>query len=240
MGAKQVYSRSVASDLVPALLAGGFALAGSLGGIIAAGRFAQRAEQRRIAADDERRWLAERRRIYAAYLVLATSMLKEIDSVGVFLSYDGTTEISSEDQSLISEGLSQYFRRWDNELQPALVEVQLIATPKVADLAERATGALMEITGSVESKQPFTDYYPGWFQARDLLQVLQNSMRAELGVSEALLDPFPKPDDWPWLSDRPGRESYVQERPVHRRTDRADAQDSGPAPTPPKQAPDST
>jgi hypothetical protein len=203
----------MASDLVASLLAGGFAIVGGFGGIVLTGRFTQRAEQRHLVADDERRWLSDRRRIYASYLALATSMLKQVDSVGIFLAYDGTTKLSAEDQAMISDGLLEYFQRWDDELEPALVEVQLISTPKIADLAERATDALMEITGPIEARYSFTEYYPGWFQARDILEVLKNAMRSELGVSEALANPFPRPHDWPWLPDRPPRQSYIQNHP---------------------------
>lgn len=201
------------SNVVVALLAGGFALVGSLGGIILSGRFAQRADHRRQMAEDERRWLVDRRRIYASYLGIASSMLKELDSIGVFLSYDGSAETSEENEALIAGRLFKYFQRWDDELEPSLVEVQLISTPKVADYAERASGALMEITGPVELRRPFTEYYPGWFQARDLLEVLRNAMRVELGVPESLFNSFPRSDDWPWLPERPSRESYVQRHP---------------------------
>ena len=118
------------------------------------------------------------------------------------MSYDGEKSIAEGDETFIRNGLQGYYERWDDELQPALVEVQLIATPEVSDLADRVSAALMEITAPVELRRYFVDYYPGWFQAQDLLQVLQNSMRNELGVSGEL-DLVPKSDDWPWLPDRP-------------------------------------
>jgi hypothetical protein len=201
----------MAVDLMPPILTGSFALGGGLGGVVLTGWLTRRNEKRRLAAEDARRWLADRRRIYAAYLVLAESMLRQIDGLGVFLSYDGSETVSEDDEAMIHEGLFEYHCRWDDELQPALLEVQLMATPTVADLADRVSGALMEITGVVELRGTFTDYYPGWFQARDLFEVLRNAMRAELGLPEALSSVARKEDDdWPWLSSRPDRDSYVQ------------------------------
>jgi hypothetical protein len=51
-------------DLTVALLAGSLALAGALGGVLMRVWVSRRAEERRIAAEDARRWLGERRRIY--------------------------------------------------------------------------------------------------------------------------------------------------------------------------------
>jgi hypothetical protein len=66
-------------------------------------------EKRRLNAEDNRRWLVDRRKIYATYLVLVESMLREIDGVGVFLSYDGTQPLSDEGQELIKDGLFECF-----------------------------------------------------------------------------------------------------------------------------------
>ncbi|GII22179.1 hypothetical protein [Planosporangium mesophilum] len=204
----------MASDLLPSLLTGAFALGGGLGGVLLTGWITRRNETRRLAAEDSRRWLVDRRHAYAAYLTLAQAMLREIDSIAVFLSYDGAEEISEEDESIIRDGLTEYYRRWDDELQPALLEVQLMATPGVSDLADRMSGALMEITPVIEMRDSFTDYYPGWFQARDMFEVLRNTMRAELGLPASGVRSFPVTDEsWPWLPDRPSRESYIQVHP---------------------------
>ena len=42
----------------------------------------------------------------------------------------------------------------------------------------------MELTSLVEPKGVFTQYYPTWFQAQDLLEVLRDAMRVELGLKE--------------------------------------------------------
>jgi hypothetical protein len=137
-------------------------------------------------------------------------MLREVDGVATFLPYDGDDEVDDEAETFIAEGLMDYFARWDEELQPALSDVQLVAGSRVADLAERVSGALMEITGVVETRGPFVNYYPGWFRAEDLLGVLRNAMRAELGVKDAIETIYPRDEEWPWLRDRPSEEEYIR------------------------------
>lgn len=203
----------MASDLTVALLTASSVLAGGIGGVLLSGRISRRADERRVELEDERRWLVERRQIYGAFLGLAESMLQEIDGLAVFLSSDGSEPLSEDDEALVSEGLFEYHVKWDEDLQPALGEVQLMATSPVVDLADRVSGALMELTATVELRGAFQDHYPMWFQARDLLQVLRNSMRAELGLAE--IDVVsPRSPEWPWLPDRPGRASYVQQHPA--------------------------
>lgn len=102
--------------------------------------------------------------------------------------------------------------RWEEVLQPALEEIQLLASPEVTDLADRVSGALLHITIEIETPSTFVDYYPGWFQARDLVQILRDAMRQELGL-KALPEQPPDmklKDNWPWLPDRPDRDSYRQ------------------------------
>lgn len=198
-----------------ALIAGGFALAGGFGGAALTAWFSRAAARSRTRTEDERRWLMERRHAYAGFLALAESMLREIDDVAVLLSYDGDEPASDDDEEMLGDGLLDYFAKWDEVLQPALGEVQLLASPTVAGLADRVSGALLEITGEVESRGAFTAYYPAWFQAPDLVQVLRNDMRRELGLEPMLPEAheFPRVGGWPWLPDRPPRDSYVQVHP---------------------------
>ena len=203
----------MASDLTVAILTGSFALAGVIGGVLLSGRISRRTDERRVESEDERRWLMERRQIYGAFLGLAESMLQEIDGLAVFLSSDGSQPLSEDDEALVSEGLFEYQLKWNEDLQPALGEVQLMATSPVVDLADRVSGALMELTATVELRGAFQDHYPMWFQARDLLQVLRNSMRAELGLAEVDVA-SPRSPEWPWLPDRPARASYLQQHPA--------------------------
>lgn len=196
-----------------ALLSGGFALVGGLGGVLASGSVSRRAEDRRLKADDDRRWLTDRRTTYAAYLGLAESMLREIDSVAIFLSRNGTDPIPDVDEQLLSEGLLEYMMRWDHELQPALGDVELLASPEVTDLADRVSSALIDLTATVELRGAFDDHYPMWFQTQDLIEVLKNAMRGELGLppmSTGRRTLGRRANDWPWLPDRPSRESYRQ------------------------------
>lgn len=196
------------------------AVAGAAVGALLAWLLARAADKRRLDAEDKRRWLADRRSVYASYLGLAGAMLQEIDSFAIFLSGEG----SEEQEEWIKEGLLDYLYKWETELQRALGEVQLLASPDVVDLAERVSGALMDITAPVELRQAFDDYYPGWFQTQDLVSVLLNAMRGELGLLPAALGPSRRDENWPWLDNRPARESYVQSHPS--RSDDGDSQES--------------
>ncbi len=197
-------------ELITVVVAGGFGVAGTILGVVMTTWLGRSAEQRRLAAEDDRRWLADRRRVYAAFLVLSQSMLREIDGVAGFLPYRGDEEVADEDEAFMTDGLMDYHVRWDDELQPALSDVQLVAGRGVADLADRVSGALMEITAVVERRGPFVDYYPGWFRAQDLLGVLRNAMRAELGLNDAIEAAYPRDAEWPWLSERPSEEEYIR------------------------------
>ena len=66
-------------ELITVVVAGGFGVAGTILGVVMTTWLGRSAEQRRLAAEDDRRWLADRRRVYAAFLVLSQSMLREID-----------------------------------------------------------------------------------------------------------------------------------------------------------------
>jgi hypothetical protein len=197
-----------------ALLTGGFTIAGGITVAMLSASLGRSGEKRKVKVEDDRRWLLDRRTVYAQYLGLAEVMLREIDRVAVSLSYDGKTTISRQDEEVLAEGLLDYFVKWEESLQPLLGEVQLLATRDVADLADRVSGALMEITGPVEKRSSFTTYYPAWFQSQDLLHVLRDAMRAELGLPALGADAAgQRSEDWPWLQSRPPYESYIQQHP---------------------------
>jgi hypothetical protein len=206
-------------SVLPAILAGSFALAGGLLGAILTGYFNLVVNKKKQTDEDERRWLVDRRQAFAGYLSLCESMLREIDSFAIFMSYDGKKAPKDGDLEFIPDGHFDYMSKWDDELQPALFEVQLMASPAVADLADRVSGALMELTDYVGVDKLFVDYYPVWFQARDMIQVLRNSMRTELGLLQLENSSFPRAADWPWLPDRPPRESYRQQHSIHPQSD---------------------
>ena len=92
-----------------AVVAGLFGLGGALGGVLLSALTAKWSHSRTIAAEDARRWLNDRRTVYAAYLTLTEQMLREIDGVGTFLRYDDDTPpLSAEDEELIGNGLFEF------------------------------------------------------------------------------------------------------------------------------------
>jgi hypothetical protein len=195
------------SDFRLAVIAGSFAL----GGVLLGGAVNYLAARRQRVAEDKRRWLVDRRSLYATYLGIAASKLQEIDSSATFLRYWPDDPMpNDEDQGFMNEGLYEYINGWESKVQPALGEVQLLASDRVADLADRVSSALMELTFFLEAGQAFTDYYPAWFQSQDLLGVLRNAMREELGLGELPNTRVRDDGDYPWLPDRPARESYHQ------------------------------
>ncbi|NDL57037.1 hypothetical protein [Phytoactinopolyspora mesophila] len=196
--------------MLAVVVAGGIGVTGTIVGVVMTTWLGRSAERRRLAAEDDRRWLADRRRVYAAFLVLSQSMLREIDGVAVFLPYRGDEKVADEDEAFMADGLMDYFGRWNDQIQPALSDVQLVAGSGVADLADGVSGALMEITVVLEKRGPFVNYYPGWFRAQDLLGVLRNAMRAELGLNDAIETDYPRGAEWPWLQDRPSEEEYIR------------------------------
>lgn len=191
-------------DLAPQIVTGVFAVAGGAVGAALTWLAARAGDKRRLKAEDERRWLVDRRKVYASYLGLTLSLLEEIDGVGVFLSYDGTQPIPEEDEELRREGLFEFHVRWREELQPALGEIQLLAGAEVAELADRASAALMDVTGPIETRQPFIEWQPTWYAARDLIAEMLKAMRRELGLPPAPDIARPRGGDWPWVPEKDG------------------------------------
>lgn len=197
-------------QILTTILTGSFTLAAGVMGAVLAGAFAHRGDRRRQQAEVDRQWVIDRRAVYANYLALTEVMHREIDSIACFLSHDGKAKIKPEDDQIISEGLTAYFATWEDELQPLLGELQLVASNNVADLADRVSGALMELTSFLERRCAFTSYYPVWFQAQDLIHVLRNEMRVELGLPSHG-DSARVEHNWPWLTSRPPAEHYIQD-----------------------------
>ena len=205
----------MSSNLVTSILTGLFALGGALGGVLLSNSLAQRSEKSRLAIDDARQLLSDRRRVYAMYLGLIISLLEEIDRVALYLP-DSDQELSAKHATKLSDGASQFFEHWGDQLQPALAEVELIASPPVAELASRLSTALLRIGTLIDSHASFIDYYPRNFQTLDMLRVVSNEMRRELGQTDAIDNPH-RQNDWPWLPDRPSKESYIREGLMKRR-----------------------
>lgn len=68
------------ADLTPQIVTGLFALGGAGTGAVLGGLVSRAGDKRRIKAEDDRRWLTDRRGVYAGYIALAGAMLQEIDS----------------------------------------------------------------------------------------------------------------------------------------------------------------
>lgn len=185
------------------IIAGLIGVGGSLGGVVLTTALGNRADRERLAETDARRWLEDRRKSYAEYLVLSQAMLQDIDRAAAFLPYDESEVASAEDEALRKEILFDYHVRWDDELQPLLADLSLLAGAKVGDMADRAAGALMEITGTVEAGGAYLEFSPQYFRARDLVGRLRNAMRSELGLDEALDLESPRDGIWPWLPATP-------------------------------------
>lgn len=196
--------------LMPSIITGSFTLVAGMAGILLTGRVNRRTNRQKQADEDDRRWLNDRRQIYAQFLSLCESLLRQADSVAVFMSYDGEKAASVEDEEILEEGHLEFIQSWEERLQPVFFEVQLMASPHVAELADRVSGAILELETLIGSGKIFVKYYPTWFQARDLVQVLRNSMREELNLLPLGDVTYPRSKDWPWLADRPPREAYFQ------------------------------
>jgi hypothetical protein len=187
------------------VLTGSFALIGGLGGVILSNYLTSRTDDKRTANEDERRWLVDRRNLYAKNLSLIASMLKGIERASVFLSYDGTEPITEKDEELVKEEVLDLYTRWEDEVQFMLGEVQLIASPKVAELADRTSWAFMMLIGDMDSRKTFREVNAGYYRTLHLAEALRNAMRDELGLTDPI-HTWPKSEewlDWPWLSDKP-------------------------------------
>lgn len=198
------------SELAIAIVSGGIGLVGGLAGSVFSARTARESERRRIAVEDERRWLTDRRTAYSVYLSRVQSLLRQLDAAAAFLKYDDPGAPPASDNEACADFLMAFFIDWDDGLQPSLGEVQLLASPEVSDLADRVSGGLMECSSPIEGRDAFTQFYPIWFQVCDLRDVLRNAMRKELGLPAGLESTSRRSEDWPWLPNRPSRETYRQ------------------------------
>lgn len=174
---------------------GGVVIGSLLTGVL--GRLSDRS---RVRSEDERRWQGDRRVMYAKYLGLANAMLKEIDGVTIFLHRPGGQPLAKEDDELIKDGLFEYQVKWDEQLQPALGEVQLLASPEVADLADRVSGALLDVTSVAEARGALDDFYPWWDKTEKYIAKLRNAMRRELGLPP-MLEVDKRKGYWPWTDE---------------------------------------
>jgi len=178
----------VTQDLLLAVLPGVLALFGSFGGAYLSRK-----------VEDTRRWQGDRRSIYARYLSLASVIFRDLDGLASYLA--PAAPPSEEDDLEIQKGLDESSVRLREELQPVLGEVQLLASPEVADLAHGVSLALMDLADEVDSRSHYDAYYPISLRTNDLLKALREAMRRELGVSGELVTQQPRA--WPWVRAHP-------------------------------------
>ncbi|MEZ5216166.1 MAG: hypothetical protein R2715_06125 [Ilumatobacteraceae bacterium] len=174
-------------------------------------------DRRRLAAEDQRRWLNDRRTLYSRYLGLVEGLERDADSIACFLPHDDDAPpMTAEDERLVREMSHDWIERWDTELQPMLSEMELLATPDVADLAVRAAHGILaavpqsQYLGPEQSKvtpNAYSDHWPTQQMAKGLRELLRNAMRVELGL-ELVSSQTPSDRDWPWLPEQPSFEDH--------------------------------
>lgn len=184
------------------LLTGAFALGGSLGGVLVTAHLSRRAERERAAVEDRRRWVAEWRHAYAIYIGIARSMSDQLEAAGNYLTHEFKKSAEEE----LGERTNKLVAQWHSELQPALGEVLLIATPEVAELSARVADVLLYVTGALIDPEGRSVFESWQNKCRRMLGALIDTMRSELGVSgvidsKAIADASLGRDDWPWLPE---------------------------------------
>ncbi len=191
----------MASQVVTGLLALGGALVGSAASYM----FGARAAARQTQVEDARRWLTDRRALYANYLALCESMLREIRELhGTGPHVRASTVAGREYEMVVTPRLSALADREDDELAPALGEVRLMGGFQVGDLAERALEALALGVASLVLDDPASSRNDVLLTS-EIIHALRNAMRVELGMAGLELGE-PRDVDWPYLRDTIGDE----------------------------------
>jgi hypothetical protein len=209
----------VTQNVLLVLLPGALALFGSFGGAYLSRK-----------VEDSRRWHGDRRELYAKYLGLTSLLLNDIDGLGVYHPDNLQRPMLATETEHLDEGFSKYVGTWARQLQPALGEIQLLASAEVADLADRASSALFKLYAAF-GKSSLFEFIGMMRRTADLVSVLRDAMRRELGVSSEL-KPHGHSADWPWLPDRPPLSAYVEEleeEEVAQREDKSSTGDSSSA-----------
>lgn len=175
-------------------------------------------DRRRLAAEDERRWLNDRRTLYARYLTLVERLERDANSIACFLPHDeDAPAMEDDDDRLVREMSQEWMECWDMELQPMLSEMELLATPRVADVAARAAHGVLAAVPQPQHLGPgvsritpaiYSDHWPTQQMAKGLHELLRNEMRIELGL-DTIADRALADRSWPWLDGQP---SYADHR----------------------------
>ena len=143
----------------PEVVTGLFALGGVILGSGATHLFGLVAARQKTQAEDDRRWLADRRTIYAAFLGLCESLLWESQKVVWALPRMWDEDVAAgedPDPESYNDSLTnliyEFHNRVDTELLTALGELQLMAGPQVADSAIRS--AVMNFGATIGAAVP--------------------------------------------------------------------------------------
>lgn len=199
----------------------GLSLVGVVVGVAVGHLSGRAADHRRLSEEDARRWLNDRRTLYAHYLAVITGFENDCSDTACFLPYKRGDPFDDDVRQFIGDETLELFVRWQDDITPGLTEIELMASPKVSDLAARAAFAIYQSAPSVQYPgtdreqivpTSYGDYWPSSQCARDLIDLLRNAMRVELGLEPvqnmALTDA-----DWPWLpSQRATLEHYEQQQ----------------------------
>lgn len=178
------------------------------------------ADSRRLSADDARRWVHDRRQLYARYLGLIESLHRQADSLACFLpDLPGAPWREPDDEAFLFEESFEWIARWDDDVQPLLGEVELMASQPVADLAARAAHGILAAVPQCQYlalderrivPESFENAWPLLKGSRALIDALRNAMREELGIGP-ITNTAPGDPDWPWLpTDNPSQGSSVR------------------------------
>lgn len=176
-----------------AMISGAFALTGGLGGALLAGFLTIRANKSKQDDEDSRRWQSDRRKIYAQYLGLLESMVRQSEDFTEVMDPKRWDEDSELVAKFARDASKDYLQRWQREVEPTMFEIQLMASPKVADLAVALARSLLNLETSlneqitsIEFEEEILPHY--WRE----IAVLRNAMRNELNLPNlelANLDP---------------------------------------------------
>jgi hypothetical protein len=162
------------------------------------------ADSRRLAAEDARRWVSDRRHLYARFLGLVESLHREADSLACFLPEQPGDWSKPDDEAFLFEESFDWMTRWDDEVQPLLGEVELMATQPVADLAARAAHGIL---AAVPQSQ-----HLGPDRRHSARRAGRNAMREELGIGP-VTNTAPGDPEWPWLPIEQTPESARRRHP---------------------------
>ncbi|MFI8778072.1 hypothetical protein ACIGH6_13430 [Brachybacterium paraconglomeratum] len=193
-----------------AVMAGLIGVGGSLCGVLLSTFLGSRAERRKLAETDARRWLEDRRRVYADFLLLSQSMSRQIEIAALNLPYDDSKSEDEDARAIRVDQVYEYYGRWDDELQVILAEIMLVGGADVADMASRVSDALMDLGGFAEVGGYFVDFYPKKHRTDDLIGLLRNTMRGDLGNHEGIGARPTGDAEWPWPSSIPDEIEYVR------------------------------